>query len=305
MLNSYADLMAIATAEKNAAGVDLNAALKEILHYDILFAVANAGVGASLVFQGGTSLRLCHNGNRYSEDLDFVAGSANTMDQMEEFKSLLTSVIADRYGLEVRFKDPKPARFGEGGVTVQRWTAIVNVPQSNPSLPQAQKIKIEVCDVPSRDNTAMLITRNYAGLAPGYDHIWLRTSSLKEILADKILAAANRHTLKPRDVWDLNWLYQKNVPVDLGMVADKLRDYGESDIFDKNLETRIELLRSGAFLRPFVQEMNRFLNARGREVINAHPEYTQGLLTRVGDQLEMALRARKRNQKTLDQEFTL
>ncbi len=45
---------------------------KELLHYDVLFCLSEAGLLKSLVFQGGTSLRLCYGANRFSEDLDFA-----------------------------------------------------------------------------------------------------------------------------------------------------------------------------------------------------------------------------------------
>ncbi|EOG5620081.1 nucleotidyl transferase AbiEii/AbiGii toxin family protein, partial [Proteus mirabilis] len=47
---------------------------KELLHYDILFALEKGGLLNKLTFQGGTSLRLCYGGNRFSEDLDFAGG---------------------------------------------------------------------------------------------------------------------------------------------------------------------------------------------------------------------------------------
>jgi len=47
---------------------------KEILHYDIFQALDTAGLLRGLVFQGGTSLRLCRGSQRFSEDLDFAGG---------------------------------------------------------------------------------------------------------------------------------------------------------------------------------------------------------------------------------------
>ena len=47
---------------------------KELLHYDILFALDHAGLLQGLTFQGGTSLRLCYGSSRFSEDLDFAGG---------------------------------------------------------------------------------------------------------------------------------------------------------------------------------------------------------------------------------------
>ena len=47
---------------------------KELLHYDILFALESENFLDSITFQGGTSLRLCYASPRYSEDLDFAGG---------------------------------------------------------------------------------------------------------------------------------------------------------------------------------------------------------------------------------------
>lgn len=47
---------------------------KELLHYDILFALDKERLLDQLTFQGGTSLRLCYGAVRFSEDLDFVGG---------------------------------------------------------------------------------------------------------------------------------------------------------------------------------------------------------------------------------------
>ncbi len=52
---------------------------KELLHYDILFCLGRSGMLDNLVFQGGTSLRLCYGSRRYSEDLDFVGGLPDTV----------------------------------------------------------------------------------------------------------------------------------------------------------------------------------------------------------------------------------
>ena len=47
---------------------------KEILHHDIMDVMVKQGAMQSLTFIGGTSLRLCYNSSRLSEDLDFNGG---------------------------------------------------------------------------------------------------------------------------------------------------------------------------------------------------------------------------------------
>src|SRR3972149_582687 len=57
------------------AGMDQNL-MKEAIHLHLLSALSEAGVLQHVIFQGGTALRLCYGGERYSEDLDFVCGKA-------------------------------------------------------------------------------------------------------------------------------------------------------------------------------------------------------------------------------------
>jgi predicted nucleotidyltransferase component of viral defense system len=64
------------------------AIVKELLHYDILLSLSQSDVAKHVTFQGGTALRLCYGGQRYSEDLDFVCGA----DASEPF--LLNEVTA-------------------------------------------------------------------------------------------------------------------------------------------------------------------------------------------------------------------
>ncbi|WP_300583326.1 nucleotidyl transferase AbiEii/AbiGii toxin family protein, partial [uncultured Pseudoalteromonas sp.] len=47
---------------------------KEILHHDIMDVLIKQGVMQRLTFIGGTSLRMCYNSSRLSEDLDFNGG---------------------------------------------------------------------------------------------------------------------------------------------------------------------------------------------------------------------------------------
>jgi hypothetical protein len=59
--------------------------IKEAIHLHLLSALSDAGVLRHIVFQGGTALRLCYGGERYSEDLDFVCGKAGSYVDNIEF----------------------------------------------------------------------------------------------------------------------------------------------------------------------------------------------------------------------------
>ncbi len=299
MMNTYQDLLALAEQENRVTGIDINTTLKEILHYDILYALSQSPLGKQLVFQGGTALRLCYQGNRYSEDLDFVCGTPDTLAHMAEFKGMLLQVMAERYGLEVTVKDPKSVCFDPGEIGVGRWTAVVNVPRPNKSHKQVQKIKIEVANVPSYDHEAVVLTRNYHGLAPGYDSIILRVSSLKEILADKVVAVAGRDYIKARDLWDLKWLMSKQVDIDYAMIRQKLVDYDETDIFVPNMTQRLATLRETVAIKAFENEMSRFLPASLQQQMAQVDNFSGRLMNSVAGYLEGVLEVYQGN--ALDQ----
>ena len=67
---------------------------KEILHYDILFALERGGFLEDLVFQGGTALRLCHGAPRFSEDIDFTGGPDFGTSRLAELGHLSLSIEA-------------------------------------------------------------------------------------------------------------------------------------------------------------------------------------------------------------------
>src|SRR6266852_933766 len=60
--------------------------VKEAVHLHLLSALSDAVVLRHVVFQGGTALRLCYGGERYSEDLDFVCGKAGSYVDKIEFE---------------------------------------------------------------------------------------------------------------------------------------------------------------------------------------------------------------------------
>src|SRR5438132_14181948 len=67
--------------------------IKETIHLHLLSALSDAGVLRHVVFQGGTALRLCYGGERYSEDLDFVCGKAGSYVDKIEFDRLVGDAL--------------------------------------------------------------------------------------------------------------------------------------------------------------------------------------------------------------------
>ncbi len=258
MRYTFDELMRL--AEEEAGGVDVPTRptiVKELLHYDILLALSRSELSHRLVFQGGTALRLCYGGQRYSEDLDFVCGHEATEPfDIAEIEALLREHVADRYGLALEVKRPaEDRRFDGADVVVKRWSLNVVVP----GFAGAQRIHFEICNVPAYESAPLLLQPRYGFLSDAYSDIALRVESLNEIMADKVVALVGRSHLKARDLWDLRWLAQKGLTPGLELVRAKLEDYGIILDVDRRIEAAIERLRAPGAPDAFAKEMLRFV----------------------------------------------
>ena len=238
--------------------------VKEVLHYDMLFALHRAKLLDGLVFQGGTALRLVHGSQRLSEDLDFVGGRDFDGSGLERIKDALERFVGDRYGLDVRVKEPSVRNVSSrsGEVAVSRWTLSVNTEPARPDMPR-QRIRFEVANVPAYTGDPMPLRRNYRGLADGYggvDSFLVVTETPVEIASDKVKSLISSFPDRPRyrDVWDLGWIARQHVAPDPALVASKVRDYGVRD-FDARRDDLLSRLGELVGGKTFRDEMSRFL----------------------------------------------
>ena len=181
---------------------------KEMLHYDILLAMHNAGLLEKLVFKGGTSLRLCHGSPRLSEDLDFAGGARFSPSIFDGFEDVLTLAIRRRYGLRTFVKPPSAKHLDMPVPVCRLWIAVETHP-ARPDIPR-QRVKIEVDHSTSASVEITEPNLNYAHLGPEYQACKLRTVRLESVMADKLVAlpmsVAQRDNPRFRDIWDLRWL---------------------------------------------------------------------------------------------------
>jgi predicted nucleotidyltransferase component of viral defense system len=269
--------------------------VKEAIHLHLLSAMSDAGILRHAVFQGGTALRLCYGGDRYSEDLDFVCGKAGSYFTDVEFKELIEAALettkktlnrdfgiaADRISLK---KPPHPDLVKQEPITVAAWQIIVPI-EATPRAPRSL-IKIEFANVPAYETKPMPV-RATPGLVQVQDVI-LTVETPNEILADKAVALTAREVLKFRDVWDVWFLQNKlDAKVDREVVQKKFADYGTSDM-DAKAEKRLAELSSEATPNAFLSEMKRFLPAK-RVAQLSETGLQHSILTESGDLLRRAV----------------
>ena len=233
---------------------------KELLHYDILYCLEQAGLLGGLVFQGGTSLRLCYGADRYSEHMDFVGGRNIPSTQFAKLKDRVESHVGGRYGLEATVTEPKSNRTApaRSGVNVDQWRVSIVTDPGRSDVPK-QRIHIEIADVPAYTSEVRKLRANYEFLPDGYTDLLVVVESLDEIMADKLLAlAASRKRVRHRDIWDLAWLRQRGAEVRPDLVKRKVADY-RVEAYPALMDALIEKLPSIIGGKPFREEMKRFL----------------------------------------------
>lgn len=233
---------------------------KEIVHYQVLHAMSEERLLVALSFQGGTCLRLCYGSPRYSEDLDFAAGSQFFEIDFERFSRRLTERLEDVFGDAVRVRQPK-----KGGsfdhVALSRWTVVVRTAPQRDDLP-SQRVKVEVASATPYTHVLRSVSHNYDVLPSNMSSWLIGCQSEREILADKLVSFANTEgRLRRRDLWDIPFLLDR-VSVDdevVELVQRKLSDYGCRFPVESLLDRAVDRIDLAMEDGSFALEMKRFL----------------------------------------------
>ncbi|KEQ11758.1 nucleotidyl transferase AbiEii/AbiGii toxin family protein [Endozoicomonas numazuensis] len=233
---------------------------KELLHYDILFCLDQTGVLDELVFQGGTALRLCYGGNRFSEDLDFAGGTDFSSVKLKTIKQCIEDYIGKRDGLEVSVKEPgllkQEPEYAE--LKIDKWQISIITAPDRKDIPR-QRVKIEVANIPAYTRSTLPLLKNYDFLPDGYEDTLVYVETLNEVMADKLVSLpATQRYVRYRDIWDLVWLQQQGAELDSSLVAKKIKDYRLND-FEQALEQRLSSLVGVLAEGKLQTEMKRFL----------------------------------------------
>ena len=244
---------------------------KELLHYQIFQALDAQGLLKELVFQGGTSLRLCRGSDRFSEDLDFAGGVHFSAESMLKIKDCVEKRIGERFGLRVNSKPAKAAEDGVRHVRVDKWWISIETLPENPAMPR-QKIKLEITNIPAHTRELVPLRINYDFLE-GMPTVLVNAESLDEIMADMILAfptslldnrgqpvSADSAKIRHRDIWNLEWMSTRGAKLVPQVVIAKIGDYGVldyPDLLDRAIEQIPQIVKS----RHFKAQMMRFIDS--------------------------------------------
>lgn len=243
---------------------------KEILHHDIMDVLIKQGVLQRLTFIGGTSLRICYNSSRLSEDLDFNGGYDFNPASLDGLESEIQTYIQNKYETDVWVNKPTGEQQGD---TVS-WKISIAKEANRPDLPR-QKMHIDVCAIPSFDIEKRPLMNHYDIVVPT-EGILVPVQSLQETLADKLIALAYRaRRIKPRDVWDIVWIKQRGINVSKTLVQQKLAARRKpTEDFHQALAVQLGKLSTEDEVRKdFNMEISRFIPKQIKARTLDNPEY--------------------------------
>lgn len=179
-----------------------------------------------IVFKGGTALKKAYFAEtRFSEDLDFTCAE----DISSGLYDLLTKEVVNK---QVNFTEVK-----EEKTVAQSKGFSVKYNDFN-GHPNSVKIDLSIRENVLGGQENRQIIHFYDNIEPSV--FYIPTMTLKEIIAEKVRAMIYAH--RPRHLYDLWYLMEKNVVIDPNLVNSKLALYGEQFDLEK-LKEGISLMK--------------------------------------------------------------
>lgn len=232
-------------------GIGLQAQERDYVQYLLLSCLYGRSQG--LVFKGGTALRMLHRSPRYSEDLDF-----NTTHDVAASKALFRQAIADL------------ARFGVMAMARNAWESAVGYsldlsfqgPLSDGRDRSKGNVRVDVNLRPEP------VAQERQLLTPEYDDVVpfvLTALTLEHLFAEKVRALLMRG--KARDLYDLWWLTERGVGVELALINATLAPYERTFAWER-FRQQVETLAKSwqRDLRPLLGQVPEFAWVRERVV---------------------------------------
>ena len=180
----------------------------EQFEMDVLYHLNSGRILEKIVFGGGTMLRLCHELNRYSADLDFWL--IKTVD-IETLQNKITAHLADEYEIT--------------DSQIKHFSLLVEV--RTPAYPRRLKIEIRK-DIREWDLEKSIAFSKYSNR-----QVLLYTHTLSQTMDNKIAALITRGEI--RDAFDIEFLLRKGITLPEMTMEDKsllkkcLKSFREND----------------------------------------------------------------------------
>ena len=180
------------------------------MHTLFLFSVSKLSPH-TLVFKGGTSLMICYNLDRFSEDLDF-----NIVEEID-INKLLTKIVSffKKIGYESSFSFKRKTHSSQTYMFYIQGPLYMGKPESQTTFE---------LDFSNREDIYLqYIPKKVHHIFDEFPQFYINTLSLEEICAEKFRCILTRE--KARDVYDLYYLLQRNTTINRDLINKKLQIY--------------------------------------------------------------------------------
>ncbi len=208
-------------AYKAANQLEEEHAVKEILQDIALYGLWRTGFFDVAAFQGGTSLRILHGMNRFSEDLDFILQQPNPEFSWSGYLSGMLDCFTE-FGLksEILDKGKMDQRIKKALVKDNSIAGQLNLSffRGNPARKQKIKLEIDV-DPPPGSN----FEYSYLDFPLDFE---VCHQDLSSNFSLKIHALLCRPYLKGRDWYDFTWYVKQQVRPNLAHLQSALFQWG-------------------------------------------------------------------------------
>lgn len=242
------------------------AALKEILQEIILYGLSASNFFGKAAFNGGTSLRILHGLNRFSEDLDFLLKEPDHNFHWDFYRDAIISTCAE-FGLEAEFIDKRKLDVSVQKVFLKDNSIgkLLNLKfHHHPG--QKFSIKLEVDTNPPSHSAYKIYYHDFP-----LDFSIL-AQDLSSNFSGKLHALLCRKYVKGRDWYDFIWYLRQGVKPNLNFLKSALLQQGPWS--SQNIEISIKWLQSALMDKIHSIDWNQaskdvlpFLSAKEKESV--------------------------------------
>ena len=250
----------------------------EIMQLVILHALYSLKESKDIYFQGGTALRWCYSGSRFSEDLDFVTHMG---------KETIESLI---HRMSEHIRKGMIAHFGPGEFEIRqrktsRSSSQVSFFQFRP-IRERKKISVkvefeELMKGFSPETEKMILSMLpfvRSLIAAGefripYPNSIIVVEKKEEILSDKIRALLEREYIKGRDFYDIWFLTSLNIRCDINIIKRKILMYKAPFTYKRKVNF---------FLSPGKEDKNEIIKAIKQDLSRFLPSQELSLFQKSG-----------------------
>lgn len=238
--------------------------LREYLQYKILQIIFDIpDLAHKLCFLGGTALRIVHNTQRFSEDLDFD-NNGLTQDHFDSISEIIKTAL-ERDGYEVEIRTVYKGAFH---CYIQFPKLLLNEGLTGHA---SEKILIQLDTEPQHYQ----FTPDKYILNKFDVFTEIPVTPLTILLAKKCYAVINRKRSKGRDFFDVLFLLSKGVKPDYGYLDLKLKINNTKALQDRLLDTcsKLDMKKMADDVAPFL-----FKNTDAKRISMFGQYLKQGLL---------------------------